>query len=301
MLGFIGLGVMGAPMCRNLAAKSGQEVRAFDGDLDTLSQMDQSGVTPAESVRDVAEHADIVFLSLPGGHEVHAVCLGAGSLLTHLKPGGLVVDLSTTPVKLARDLSARFSARGIQFADAPVARTREAAANGTLSVMVGTNEKVFTRIKPLLECIASDITLCGGPGSGQAMKLINNMVLFQNVVALAEALALIGYAGVDPELAFEVLSKGSADSFALRNHGMKAMLKGDYPERAFSSEYALKDIRYALRLAEEAGLFLSGADNAKEVIKKAIRAGYGKEYFPALAKVIAGTGAAKGAAKKKGG
>ena len=301
MLGFIGLGVMGAPMCRNLAAKSGQEVRAFDSDLDTLSQMDQSGVTPAESVRDVAEHADIVFLSLPGGHEVHAVCLGAGSLLTHLKPGGLVVDLSTTPVKLARDLSARFSARGIQFADAPVARTREAAANGTLSVMVGTNEKVFTRIKPLLECIASDITLCGGPGSGQAMKVINNMVLFQNVVALAEALALIGYAGVDPELAFEVLSKGSADSFALRNHGMKAMLKGDYPERAFSSEYALKDIRYALRLAEEAGLFLSGADNAKEVIKKAIRAGYGKEYFPALAKVIAGTGAAKGAAKKKGG
>ncbi len=301
MLGFIGLGVMGAPMCRNLAAKSGQEVRAFDSDLDTLAQMDQSGVTPAESVRDVAEHADIVFLSLPGGHEVHAVCLGAGSLLTHLKPGGLVVDLSTTPVKLARDLSARFSARGIQFADAPVARTREAAANGTLSVMVGTNEKVFARIKPLLECVASDITLCGGPGSGQAMKIINNMVLFQNVVALAEALALIGYAGVDPELAFEVLSKGSADSFALRNHGMKTMLKGAYPERAFSSEYALKDIRYALRLAEEAGLFLSGADNAKEVIKKAIRAGYGKEYFPALAKVIAGTGAAKGAAKKKGG
>ncbi|HUN69133.1 MAG TPA: NAD(P)-dependent oxidoreductase [Burkholderiales bacterium] len=301
MLGFIGLGVMGAPMCRNLAAKSGQEVRAFDSDLDVLAQMDQSGVSPAESIRDVAEHADIVFLSLPGANEVTAVCLGAGSLLTHLKPGGLVVDLSTTPVKLARDLNARFLARGIQFADAPVARTREAAANGTLSVMVGSDEKVFTRIRPLLECIATDITRCGGPGAGQAMKIVNNMVLFQNVVALAEALALVRYAGVDPELAFEVLSKGSADSFALRNHGMKAMLKGAYPERAFSSEYALKDIRYALRLAEEAGLFLSGADNAKEVIKKAIRAGYGKEYFPALAKVVAGIGTGKGAAKKKGG
>ena len=301
MLGFIGLGVMGAPMCRNLAAKSGQEVRAFDSDLDVLAQMDQSGVSPAESIRDVAEHADIIFLSLPGANEVTAVCLGAGSLLTHLKPGGLVVDLSTTPVKLARDLNARFLARGIQFADAPVARTREAAANGTLSVMVGSDEKVFTRIRPLLECIATDITRCGGPGAGQAMKIVNNMVLFQNVVALAEALALVRYAGVDPELAFEVLSKGSADSFALRNHGMKAMLKGAYPERAFSSEYALKDIRYALRLAEEAGLFLPGADNAKEVIKKAIRAGYGKEYFPALAKVIEGTAAGKGAARKKGG
>ena len=94
MLGFIGLGTMGAPMCRNLAAKSGQEVRAFDSDLEVLAQMDEAGVSPAESIRDVAEHADIVFLSLPGGPQVNAVCLGAGSLLTHLKPGGLVVDLS---------------------------------------------------------------------------------------------------------------------------------------------------------------------------------------------------------------
>jgi hypothetical protein len=174
--------------------------------------------------------------------------------------------------------------------------------------MVGGPEHVFTRIKPLLECVATDITHCGGPGAGQAMKVINNMVLFQNVVALAEALTLIRHAGIDPQLAFEVLSKGSADSFALRNHGMKAMLKDAYPEKAFSSEYALKDIRYALRLGEEAGLYLHGADNAKETIKKAIRAGYGKAYFPALAKVVAAAGvstsapaaAAKGAAKKKG-
>ena len=296
MLGFIGLGVMGAPICRNLAAKSGLELRAFDNDLEALAQLDEKGVSPAESIRDVAEHADVVFLSLPGGTQVNAVCLGAGSLLTHLKPGGVVVDLSTTPVNLARDLNARFMARGIQFADAPVARTRQAAIDGTLSVMVGATEGVFARIKPLLECIASDVSLCGGPGAGQAMKIINNMVLFQNVVALAEALALIGHAGIDPELAFEVLSKGSADSFALRNHGMKAMLKGDYPEKAFSSEYALKDIRYALRLGEEAGLCLHGADNAKETIKKAMRAGYAKEYFPALAKIITG----KAASKKKG-
>ena len=292
MLGFIGLGTMGAPMCRNLAAKSGQEVRAFDNDLDALSQMVQAGVSPAESIRDVAEHADIVFLSLPGGTHVNAVCLGAGSLLTHLKPGGLVVDFSTTPVQLARDLNARFLARGIQFADAPVARTRQAAVDGTLSVMVGAPEHVFARIKPLLECVATDITLCGGPGAGQVMKIVNNMVLFQNVVAVAEGLALIRHAGVDPALAFEVLSKGSADSFALRNHGMKAMLPGKYPEKAFSSEYALKDIRYALRLAEEAGMFLHGADNAKEILKKAIRAGHGKAYFAVLAKIIAG--------KKKG-
>jgi 3-hydroxyisobutyrate dehydrogenase-like beta-hydroxyacid dehydrogenase len=285
MLGFIGLGTMGAPMCRNLA-KSGHPVRAYDADLDALSQMDQHGVIPVESIREVAEQADIIFLSLPGGPAVQSVCLGAASLLTHLKPGGLVVDFSTTPVNLARDLAGRFIARGIQFADAPVARTREAAVNGTLSVMVGAEGAVFARLKPYLAHVASEITHCGGPGTGQAMKLINNMVLFQNVVALGEALALVRHTGIDPALAFDVLSKGSADSFALRNHGMKAMLKDAYPERAYSSEYALKDIRYALRLAEEAGLFLNGADNAKETIKKAIRAGFGKEYFPALAKTI---------------
>jgi len=294
MLGFIGLGTMGAPICRNLAAKSGQEVRAYDSDLDALAQMDQTGVSPAESVREVAERAETIFLSLPGGPQVQEVCLGAGSLLTHLKPGGLVVDLSTTPVKIARELHDRFAARGIHFADAPVARTRQAAIDGTLSVMVGASENVFARLKPLLECFATDVTLCGGPGAGQALKIINNMVLFQNVLAIAEALALIGRLGIDPELALQTLAKGSADSFALRNHGMKAMLKGEYPERAFASEYALKDIRYALRLGEELGLFLPGADNVKEIIKKAIRAGYGKEYFPALAKVIA-------APKKKGG
>jgi len=299
MLGFIGLGVMGAPMCRNLAAKSGQEVRAYDSDLDTLSQMDEPGVTPAESIRDVAEHADIIFLSLPGGVHVNEVCMGSGSLLTHLKPGGLVVDFSTTPVNLARDLSERFLARGIQFADAPVARTRQAAKEGTLSVMVGGPEHVFARIKPLLECVASDVTYCGGPGSGQAMKLINNMVLFQNVVALSEALALIKHVGLDPQAAFNVLSKGSADSFALRNHGMKAMLTQDFPEKAYSSEYALKDIRYALRMSEEAGVFLRGADNAKEIIKKSIRAGYGKNYFPVLAKVVAAP-VPKAGPKKKG-
>jgi 3-hydroxyisobutyrate dehydrogenase-like beta-hydroxyacid dehydrogenase len=301
MLGFVGLGVMGAPMCRNLAAKSRDEVRAFDADLEALSQMDQAGVIPVESIRGVAERADVVFLSLPGGPQVLEVCLGAGSLLTHLRPGACVVDLSTTPANLARDVEARFSARGIQFADAPVARTREAAKDGTLLAMVGASDAVFKRVKPLLECMASDIVHCGRVGAGQAMKLINNMVLFQNVVALAEALALVKYAGLEPKRAFEILAKGSADSFALRNHGMKALAEAKYPERAFSSEYALKDIRYALRLGEEAGLFLTGADNAKELIKKAIRAGFGKEYFPALAKVIAPAAPAKPAGKKKGG
>ena len=209
-------------------------------------------------------------------------------LLPGLRAGACVVDLSTAPVKLARDLAARFAARGIGFADAPVARTREAAAKGTLSIMVGAPVPTFERIRPLLACMGSDVSHCGGPGAGQLAKLMNNMILAQNVIALAEALAVAKAAGVDPATLFEVLSKGSADSFALRNHGMKALLPGAYPERAFSTEYMLKDVGYALELAAECGLALSGAENARGLLEKTIAAGFGAEYFPALAKVVGG-------------
>jgi len=159
---------------------------------------------------------------------------------------------------------------------------------------VGGTEKAFNRIRPLLEHIATDITHCGPASAGQTMKIINNMVLFQNVVALAEALALVRHSGIKPELAFDVLSKGSADSFALRNHGMNAMLSGKFPERAYSTMYALKDVRYALELARDAGVELSGAANSRTLLKCAAEAGFSDEYFPVLAKVIAKAGHKKG-------
>jgi hypothetical protein len=285
MLGFIGLGVMGEPMCRNLAAKSGEALIACDLDPAPLERLAQAGVARARSAREVAERAQVVFLSLPGGAEVKSVCEGADGLIARATPGSCIVDLSTAPVALARELHGKFAARGMEFADAPVARTRQAAQEGTLSVMVGASDAVFARIRPLLACMASDITHCGAAGAGQAMKIVNNMVLFQNVVALAEALALVRHAGVDAKLALETLAKGSADSFALRNHGMKAMLPGVFPERAFSAEYALKDLGYALELAAQAGVELPGAQNARALLERAIAAGYGREYFPALARL----------------
>jgi 3-hydroxyisobutyrate dehydrogenase-like beta-hydroxyacid dehydrogenase len=152
--------------------------------------------------------------------------------------------------------------------------------------MVGAPAATFERIRPLLACMGSDVSHCGGPGAGQLAKLMNNMVLAQNVVALAEALAVARAGGVDAAVLFEVLAKGSADSFALRNHGLKALLPGEFPERAFSAEYMLKDVGYALELAAECGLSLSGAENARALLEKTIAAGFGAEYFPALAKLV---------------
>jgi 3-hydroxyisobutyrate dehydrogenase-like beta-hydroxyacid dehydrogenase len=286
MIGFIGLGTMGAPMCRNLVIRSSEKVMGYDEDPERLERARQRGVEAASSVREVAEHCNLVFLSLPGVREVKEVCVGPGSLLLHMRPGTYIVDTSTTTVALARELNSRFEARGIHFADAPVARTREAAEKGTLSVMVGGSESVYRRIEPILAHIGSDITHCGGPGAGQATKLINNMLLFQNVVALAEALTLARKTGLSGERLLETLSKGSADSFALRNHGMKAMVPDVFPERAFAVEYALKDMEYFLEFAAQAGLDLKGARNAMAALERAAVAGNRKKYWPVLIKSL---------------
>ena len=286
MIGFIGLGVMGEPICRNLARKSGESVLGFDQDAAALERLQGDGVGSANSVKEVAERCNLVFLSLPGVSEVKTVCAGPGSLMLHMNPGSYVIDLSTTTVALARDLSSRFAASGVNFADAPVARTREAAHKGTLSIMVGGSEAIFKRIRPLLAHIGTVITHCGGPGAGQATKLINNMVLFQNVLALAEALTLARKAGLSATRVFETMTTGSADSFALRNHGMNAMLPDEYPERAFPVAYALKDMEYLLEFAQQARVDLKGAKLAMEALERAAVAGNRDKYFPVLAKTL---------------
>lgn len=286
MIGFIGLGVMGEAICRHLAKKAGDDVMGFDIDPAPIERLKADGVTAASSVREIAERCNIVLLSLPGVTEVKNVCAGPASLMLHMRSGSYVIDTSTTTVALARDLNSRFAARGIHFLDAPVARTRAAAEKGTLSVMVGGTEAVFKRMKPTLVHIGSDITHCGAPGAGQAMKLINNMVLFQNVVALAEALSLARKAGLSATKVFDALSKGSADSFALRNHGMNAMLPDKFPERAYSVEYALKDMSYLMEFAKQARAELSAAKNTIAALERAATAGNGKKYFPVIAKTI---------------
>jgi 3-hydroxyisobutyrate dehydrogenase-like beta-hydroxyacid dehydrogenase len=285
-IGFIGLGVMGEPMCRNVAQRAGRPVVAYDLSPEPLARLSAHGVTAAGSAAAVMRAADIVMLVLPGGPQLEAVCRGAGGLLAHARAGQAVVDHGTSPVDLTRTLAGEFAALGVAYADAPIARTRQAAEAGTLSIMVGADAATMARIAPILRCCADEVTHCGAVGSGQVVKLMNNMVLFQTVVALSEALAIGRAAGVDGALLFDTLTKGSADSFALRNHAMKAILPDSFPERAFSTEYALKDLSYALDLAAQAGLAPKGAETARAYLNAAIEAGLGKLYWPALSRTI---------------
>jgi 3-hydroxyisobutyrate dehydrogenase len=284
-IGFIGLGVMGEPICRNLMRKSGARVLAFDLAPEPLARLSAEGVAVAASVAEVVNDSGIVFLCLPSAKHVRAVFEGDG-VLKNIRKGQVVIDLGTSSVSQTRDFAKQLQAKGASWADAPIARTRQAAQDGTLSVMVGASSELFAAIEPLIRCFATDVTNCGSVGAGQVTKILNNMVLFETVNALAEAVAVAKRNGVDPALLLDTLSKGSADSFALRNHGMKAIVPGNFPERAFSAEYALKDLSYALELAAEAGIKIRGAELIGKVLQEAIDAGSGAEYFPVIAKHI---------------
>ncbi len=285
-IGYIGLGVMGEPMCAHLVNKASSvgisEVLAYDLNPEPLNRLAALGATIAESPRALCEAVDVVMFCLPDGDKVRTLVHESGELLASSRANQLILDLGTTPVPQTREMHEAFAQRNVQFADSPVTRTRQAAKDGTLSTLVGGTVENFSRAEPLLRCFSSEVTHCGPVGAGQVVKQMNNMVLFQTVTAIAEALKTARAAGVEDAVLYDAMTKGSGDSFALRNHGKKAMLPGEFPERAFSTQYALKDLRYAIELGRSAGLSLSGAANAEQLMLKAIANGDGDKYFPVI-------------------
>jgi len=284
-LGFIGLGVMGEPMCANLVRKSGRPVAAFDLDTAPLARLQGLGVRACASAAEIAAQADTVFLSLPSAVEVEAVCRDLAAARGRTRT---IVDMSTSAVEATRRIAAELARAGIELVDAPVARTRAAAQTGTLLIMVGSGDAAFSALEPLLGCMGGDVVHCGPVGSGQAVKILNNMVLFMTGQALAEAFVIGERAGVGRARLAEALARGSADSFALRNHGMKAMAPGEFPHKAFPTAYALKDIRLALELARDCGVDARGAGLTAERLQEAVAAGFGADYWPVLVKLVAG-------------
>lgn len=283
VLGFVGLGVMGSGMCANAVRKHGAPLHAFDMNPDALAAQVAHGALQAPSVEELAGKAEVIFLSLPGGKQVAAVCEAIASAA---RPGSIVVDLSTTSVAEARAVAASLAQKEIAFADAPVARTRQAAIDGTLSIMVGAPDALFARIEPLLRYMGSDVTHCGDVGCGQVVKLINNTLLFEQVAALAEMVVVAERAGVTGAKLVEAVSLGSGDSFALRNHCAKAMVPRSFPEKAFPSPYVLKDLGYTIELAEQMGVEPRLPRLAAEYYQAAIDSGMGEKYFPAIIEVV---------------
>jgi len=280
LVAFVGLGAMGAPMCVNLAAKSPVPVLAYDLNADAMASAVHAGAMRAQDLATVAE-ADIIFVCVPGEDETRAVCLGIGGLCDQARPEQIVVDCTTATVAVNLDVAEALTSKGAYFADAPVARGVPNAVEGTLSITVGAEEEIFNRVAPWLEYMGSDVAYCGPVGTGTVMKLMNNMVLFQNVSALAEAMAIATRSGVSRDQVFDLLGQGSADSFALRRHG-SFMTSGDYPADRFPTTYSKKDLDYAIELADQVGVNARGAHLVRDRFSEIIEIGMGHLYSPVI-------------------
>ena len=245
-------------MCRNLARKSGRPVIGYDVVSERIADCAGAGVGAAASISGVVTRADVVFICVPGEPQVRQVCFGPDGLIAHARAGQTVVDMSTATVEVDREVAAALAEKGAGFADAPVARGVPAAENGSLAITVGASGEVLARIDPYLRCMGTDVSHCGGVGNGQVMKLMNNMLLFQTVSALAETMAIATRAGVDRSKVFEILSRGSADSYAMRKHGA-CMTSGATTRRSVSDHVLVEGPALCARSGRAHGGGMRGA------------------------------------------
>jgi 2-hydroxy-3-oxopropionate reductase len=213
-IGFIGLGIMGKPMSKNLL-KAGYEVVALDVNKEALDEVVAAGAKAAESPKAVAEHAPIVITMLPNSPQVREVVLGEKGVIEGVQKGSIVVDMSSIAPLVSRQVAERLAAVGVEMLDAPVSGGQPKAIDGTLSVMVGGKKEVFDQCYEILKSMAGSVVLTGDIGAGNITKLANQIIVAINIAAMSEALVLASKAGVEPALVYQAIRGGLAGSAVL--------------------------------------------------------------------------------------
>lgn len=282
-VGFIGLGLMGRPMCLNLL-KAGYRVAAHNRSRPARDAVAAAGAVVPGSARGVAEQSDIVITMLPDSPDVHGVVLGGGGVLEGLRPGGVVIDMSTISPAVTREIAAACRARGVSMLDAPVSGGDVGAAAGTLSIMVGGEPVVFERCLPLLRAMGGTVTRLGPSGSGQAVKLVNQVVGALNMLAMAEGLMLAAGAGVDLDKCLQAISSGAAGSWLLTNRGPQVLVRDWRP--GFTVKLQQKDLDLALTLARDTGAPLAGTALVHALYQALLNRELGSEGNHALVKAL---------------
>lgn len=280
---FIGLGTMGAPMARHLLA-AGHELVACDVDRERAASVGaRVAATPAEA----AAAADVAFTSLPAPGAVRDVWLGPGGLASGARPGTLLVDVSTGPPALARELAAALEPQGLDVLDAPVSGGPHGAEEATLTVMAGGREEPFAQARPLLETFGRHVVLVGGHGAGQAAKLCNNLVAGVTMAAVAEACAIAEREGIDAATLFGLMAASTGDSRVLRTRFPLAGADPAHPSSRdwhplFALDLLSKDLELGLDLAEAAGVEPRVAACALAEYRRAQAAGHGRLDYSAV-------------------
>ncbi len=246
-IGFIGLGIMGNPMCRNLIT-AGHKLRVYGRESEPAQRLVELGATRGGSSREVAEKSDIIITMLPDGPEVESVILGPSGVLEGLKSGSTVIDMSSVNPLVAQKIGAACAVKGIRFLDAPVSGGEPKAVDGTLAIMVGGEADVFREMELILRVMGSSVTLTGPIGAGNFTKLANQIIVACNIAAMGEAFVLAMRAGLDPEVVFDAIKGGLAGSTVLQ--AKASMVIGRNFKPGFRIRLHQKDLRNALLAAE---------------------------------------------------
>ena len=246
-IAFVGLGIMGKPMSKNLL-KAGHSVVVYDVAPAPVADVVAAGGTAAKSSKEAASQADVIITMLPDGPEVEAAVLGPGGILEGAAKGSTVVDMSSISPVVAQKVGAACAAKGVEFLDAPVSGGEPKAIEGTLAIMVGGDAKTFEKIEPILKNMGASVTLTGPVGAGNVTKLANQIMVACNIAAMGEALTLATKAGLDPEVVFNAVKGGLAGSNVLNAKAPMVISRNFQP--GFRIALHQKDLRNALLAAE---------------------------------------------------
>ncbi len=290
-VGFIGLGNMGGGMAANLA-KKGHDVRAFDLSQDALDRAKAAGCLPVASAAEAVAGADYVVTMLPAGQHVRSVY--ENEIFAAVPASALLMDCSTIDVGSARAVAAAATAKGLAFVDAPVSGGIAAANGGTLTFMVGGSAEHFARAEPVLALMGKAVIHAGGPGSGQAAKIVNNMILGSTMVATCEAFALAQKLGLDLQTFFDISSKASGQSWSMTSYcpvpgvGPQTPADNGY-EGGFASALMLKDLKLAVEAAQSVGASVPMGSSAESLYQAFANLGGAGKDFSAIIKMLDGS------------
>ena len=282
-IGFIGLGIMGRPMARNLM-KAGYSLTVYDVVGSAMEEVVSDGAKPASSCAEAAASAPVVITMVPDSADSEAAILGANGVLEGASAGSVVIDMSSIAPATSQKIAAACEAQGVDFLDAPVSGGEPGAVSGTLAIMVGGKKEVFDAHIGTLEAVGASIVLCGGYGAGNTTKLANQIMVAANIEAAAEALALAKKAGLDPNTVFEAVKGGLAGSNVLNAKG-PMMIDGNF-EPGFRIALHHKDLNNAILTAHELGVSLPVTSLVQQMLVSLINEGKGSADHSAIANFI---------------
>lgn len=281
-LGFIGLGAMGKPMAKRFLGGE-HKLSVFDVTSEARAELAAGGAVDCSSPKDVAGRADIVFMSLPNSAIVTKVVTGEDGILTGLRKGAVVIDLSSVDPATSRTLAGAVEAAGGDYVDAPVSGGVSGAAAGTLTIMAGASLAVFEKCVPVLSLLGKKILHVGEVGAGDAVKIVNNLLLGANMAALAEALVLGRKLGLDSSVMYDVISQGSGKSYVVDAKMQNFIMKGNF-QPGFAITLQAKDLGLALDAARGVEMPLPMTSQAVALYEEAMASGLGGEDISALVK-----------------